>query len=73
MTKDQTNDQDDNPVKTYRFAIICDSLSEIRVLRTFYESKGRRITFNTWDERTNGKRDDNTPNDDDNNGFGGGI
>ena len=62
-------DQDNTPAKKYRFAIICDSLAEIRVLSTEYETKGRRITFNTWDEKTNGKRDENDV-DDGHAGFG---
>ncbi len=67
-------DQDDNkPAKKYRFAIICDSLAEIRVLRAFYESKGRRITFGSWNEKHGGKSTDSGTHDDDNNGFGGSI
>lgn len=67
-------DQDDNkPAKKYRFAIICDDMAEIRVLRAFYESKGRRITFNTWNERTNGKQAETDNDDNDDTGFGGVI
>lgn len=76
LIQDQENDdpdQDNKPAKKYRFTISCDDMNQIRVLRTFYESKGRRITFNTWDERTNGKSNDEGVDDDDNKGFGGYI
>lgn len=61
-------------VKKYRFSIICDDMNQIREMRGVYESKGRRITFDTWREKTFGKTRENDDQDDKSMGsFGAGL
>lgn len=76
LVKDHENDdpdQDNKPAKKYRFTISCDDLNQIRILKGYFDTNKRRVTFSTWNERTHGKTAENNESDDIESGFGGAI
>lgn len=67
---------DDEPIqispRRMKFTVMCSTIGEINELRAYYDTKRRTMTFDTWKQKTFGKRAEND-NDDDSFGFGGDV
>lgn len=65
IIQDQDTTPDDEPVqprpKKYRFSIMCDTKAQRNELKAFFGTNQTRTTFDTWEQKQRGKRDENDP------------